>query len=118
MFSTQAHADQLAWLNETTAQDAKDYLMNYMKQEPKLVLWCACCDQETPNQLILTEVSYQENEWGFFELILEGTDTEGNHIETAVDLAYVHVLKKGQWYCLGKELDLACDPCTKPFQLN
>lgn len=118
MFSAQVHADQLAWLDEKTAQDAQHYVMNYMKHEPQLVLWCACCDQDTPNQLTLTEVTYQENDWGFFELILLGTDADGNTIETAVDLAYVHVLKKGEWHCLGKELNLSCDPCTKPFLLN
>ena len=108
----QAQADQLAWLSAEDAEMASAYL----SEQTEIVIWCACCDNDCPKKIKLTKVSYFENDAGFYEVVIEGTSLEGEHIETSIDLAYVHVRKKNKYKCLGKVLRLPCHPCINTFE--
>ena len=110
------YADQLAWISEEQAQKTVQYIKdNNIKS---VVLWCACCDNDSKMKIKVSRVSYKQVEGQpYYEVWLEGKDKEGKRLKQAVDLAYVHVKIEGEYNCLGKLLEFECDPCTKPFKL-
>lgn len=105
-------ADQLQALTQKQAETA----VGYLKKEPIVILWCSCCDNETPKKVTVNEVFYKKDSDGkYYSVILKGRDESGNQVEEYVDLAYVFVKKGRKAKSLGKVLKFECDPCTKPF---
>ena len=105
-------ADQLQALTQAQAEAA----VTYLKKEAVIILWCSCCDNETPKKITVNEVFYKKDSDGkYYSVILKGKDESGKEVEEYVDLAYVFVKKGKKARSLGKVLKFECDPCTKPF---
>jgi len=108
-------ADQLAWLSKDQAEQTISYFKDNTITE--VILWCACCDNDPKTKLTITNFYYRAaSDPAYYELVLVGKTQDGNTLNRAVDLAYVHVKIGNQAMCLGKELGFDCDPCTKPFR--
>ena len=107
-------ADQLAYITKEQAQKATDFL----KSQKKVVLWCACCDKDSPKRVIKVSkvyflaTGYEDT----YKVVLEGKDSDGKHVKEELDLAYVHCKQKGMAECVGKALGFDCDPCTDAFK--
>src|SRR5438105_15408036 len=98
------HADQLAWITKDQAEQTVAYFNdNDIKQ---VVLWCACCDNETKVKAAITGVRYRQvkDSPQYYEVVLEGTYMGSEKLNDAFDLAYIHIYRDGKWRCLGKEL--------------
>ena len=108
-----AKADQLAYLSKDQAEQATIYL----QKQPKVLLWCACCDK-SPKQIIKVSKVYFEHTGNkeFYHIFLEGINTSGKKIKEELDLAYVFIKKDGKAYCVGSELQYKCNPCTESFK--
>jgi len=105
-------ADQLQALTQKQAETA----VAYLKKEPIVILWCSCCDNQTPKKITVNEVFYKQYPDGkYYSVIVKGRDESGVEVEEYVDLAYVFVKKGKKAKNLGKVLKFECDPCTKPF---
>lgn len=110
-----AHADQLAWITKEQAEKTLEYFED--KDIEKVVLWCACCTDQTKTIVEVSNIYYQKaRDPQYYEVWIEGV-AGGVKIKEPVDLAYVHVKRGSKWRCLGQELKFECDPCTKPFKL-
>ncbi|WP_312192072.1 hypothetical protein [Sphingobacterium sp.] len=108
-------ADQLQALTQVQAETA----VAYLKKEPIVILWCSCCDNQTPKKITVNEVFYKKYPDGkYYSVIVKGRDESGNEVEEYLDLAYVFVKKGKKAKSLGKVLKFECDPCTKPFDWN
>jgi hypothetical protein len=107
-----AKADQLALITLDEAKKAADYI----SQQRELVLWCACCENETKERVTITSVYYRSAGDDLYETVLKYKDSQGNLQERTIDLAYVHVFINGQAHCIGQILEMRCDPCTAPFE--
>ncbi|NOS84550.1 MAG: hypothetical protein HOP31_05365 [Ignavibacteria bacterium] len=110
------YSDQLAWISEEEAQKTVDYFKeNKIKN---VILWCACCDNDTKLKIKVTRIYYKavEGQKDYCEVWIEGKDKDDKRLKQSVDLAYVHIKKAGEWNCLGTVLEFKCDPCTKPFK--
>ncbi len=108
-------ADQLQALTQVQAETA----VAYLKKEPIVILWCSCCDNQTPKKITVNEVFYKKYPDGkYYSVIVKGRDESGNEVEEYLDLAYVFVKKGNKAKSLGKVLKFECDPCTKPFDWN
>ena len=57
-----------------------------------------------------------ENNEDFHEVWLEGVDADGHPVSAAVDLAYVHIQNGNKALCVGKALNLECDPCIENLE--
>jgi hypothetical protein len=112
ILSNVAKADQWMYLNIDQARAATDYL----RKEKQLILWCACCSDETSTMVDITSVNYYHVDGDFYFVVVEGTTSTGESVKQFVDLAYVHVNVHGKAKCLAQELKINCDPCTKPFK--
>jgi hypothetical protein len=87
------------------------------KEINQVILWCACCDNDTKMMINVSNISYRlASDHTHYEIMLKGFFYNGGMFNEPVDLAYVHVEKGSKWHCLGKELKFECDPCTKPFK--
>ena len=106
-----AKADQLAWITLDQAKTA----VKYLSKEKKVILWCACCDNDKKVVVAVSKVSYKKAEGDYYQVVLEGINSKGESIVEEIDLAYVHVNIKGKGNCLGQVLKFDCDPCMKPF---
>ncbi len=105
-------ADQLEALTQAQAEKA----VGYLKKETVVILWCSCCDNETPKKITINEVFYKKDTQGkYYSVVLKGRDEQGVEVEEYLDLAYVFVKKGKKAESLGKVLKFDCDPCTKPF---
>ncbi|MDF2515675.1 MAG: hypothetical protein K0R59_971 [Sphingobacterium sp.] len=105
-------ADQLQALTQAQAEKA----VGYLKKEAVVILWCSCCDNETPKKVTVNEVFFKkDNDGKYYSVILKGRDENGKDVEEYLDLAYVFVKKGNKAKSLGKVLKFECDPCTKPF---
>lgn len=110
------YADQLAWITKEQAIKTVEYFNEH--DIKSVVLWCACCDNDPKLKVKVSRIYYKAVEgYTYYEVWIEGKDPEGKRLKQAVDLAYVHVKKDGEYNCLGKLLEFECDPCTKPFKL-
>ena len=109
------HADQLAYVTEAQAKIAVKYLTDNKVTE--VIAWCACCEGETKTKVQVTKVSYRYTGYEkFYEVVIEGTTSEGKKFNEAVDLAYVHIKVGKRAKCFGKLLKFECDPCTPSFK--
>jgi hypothetical protein len=106
-----AKADQLAWISLEQAQEATEFL----KKQKQVILWCACCDNDTKSMVLIASISYKQVSGDFYQVVLEGKTQDGRTITMGLDLAYVHVNVNGEAQCLGTVLEYECDPCTEPF---
>ncbi|MCX7878162.1 MAG: hypothetical protein N2510_05900 [Ignavibacteria bacterium] len=114
IFITSLYSDQLQWLTLEQAKKTIEYLNENDVKE--VVLWCACCDNDVKQKVVVEKFYYRQTENpAYYEIVIEGTST-GAPLNKAVDLAYVHVKRGSKWRCLGKELKFECNPCTKPFK--
>ena len=109
-------ADQLAWITKEQAQKTVAYFTE--NEIDRVVLWCACCDNDTKMIVEVEHIRYKKTEDpNYYQIHIEGVTTKGKNINYAVDLAYVHIKRDGLWRCLGSELEFECDPCTKAFKI-
>jgi hypothetical protein len=109
-----AKADQLAWLTKDEAEMTVQFFNKYGIN--RAVFWCACCDGDTPIKIEITKVFYKyTGTEEYYEVVIQGTDENGNYVNDAVDLAYVHIPSGTKANCLGQQLGFECDPCTAPF---
>lgn len=109
-----AQADQLIYLTEEQANTAQAYL----SEEAAVILWCGCCEEEEPRGVVIESVEVQATEDGYFMVVINGIDHNGEEVSEAVDLAYVHVVIENTAYCLGQVLEYECDPCIEPFSID
>ncbi|MFM1894750.1 MAG: hypothetical protein ACO28O_04855 [Crocinitomicaceae bacterium] len=109
-----AQADQLIYLTEEQANTAQAYLSN----EAAVILWCGCCEGEEARGVMIESVEVQATEDGYFMVVINGVDHNGEAVSEAVDLAYVHVVIENTAYCLGQVLEYECDPCIEPFSIE
>jgi hypothetical protein len=109
-----AKADQLAWLSKEQAEMTVQFFQEYGID--KAIYWCACCDDDIPKIISITNVFYRyTGTEEYYEVVIEGNDQNGTPISEPVDLAYVHIPSGPKANCLGKELGFECSPCTVPF---
>lgn len=110
--TTSAFADQLSYLSKSQADSA----VVILKQQPQILLWCACCEQDTKTIISLNDIDVKYTGTGqFYQIFITGVDSKGKSQNNEIDLAYVYIIKGDKWFCLGKEMGLKCDPCAKPF---
>lgn len=111
LLSFDVKADQLALISLSQAKKAVEFL----KSQEEVVLWCACCDNEEKLLVRIKSVYFKPAGKDLYQVMLNCVDKQGNLMEEALDLAYVHVRNSQQGYCLGNVLGMECDPCTEPF---
>lgn len=110
-----AKSDQLAWLTKAQADKTIEYFDDKMMEQ--VVLWCACCTDQSKRKVNIKNYFYKKAaDPSYYEFWIEGTTTSGEKVSEPVDLAYVHILRGSKWRCLGTELKFDCDPCTKAFK--
>lgn len=115
-FTTQTKADQLAWITEAQAQKATEFL----KTQKKVILYCACCDNDPKQKVKIKNIVYRHPKMGgqvqkdYYQVFVM-IKVDGKWKEVGLDLAYVHIKKGKEAFCLGKELNFKCAPCTEPF---
>ena len=115
LVTTNLFADQLQLVTKIQADKA----VLFMKQNKvsEVILWCSCCTGEPMRKVTITKFysrfSGTTNE---YEVILEGTDEQGNYVKEDIDLAYVFLRSGNEAKCLGQLLKFECDPCTLPFE--
>ena len=117
LISMSASADQLAYLTKAQADKAIKFLND--NQVCNMILWCACCEGEPMRKAKITKYYTRYTGYeNYYEIVLEGqlTDGEEEYINGPVDLAYVFLRAGTQAKCLGKLLNMKCDPCTLPFE--
>ena len=68
-----AMADQLAYLTYEQAEESLSFLQN----EERVVLWCACCDDDAPTDVFVESVRIESVGDGYFEIILTGMTLDG-----------------------------------------
>jgi hypothetical protein len=111
-----SYSDQLAWITKEQAEKTVAYFSD--KEIERVLLWCACCDNDSKMIVNIEHITYKKaDDPAYYQIYIEGSTTKGKIINQAVDLAYVHIKRGGKWRCLGKELGFECDPCTKDFKL-
>lgn len=115
LFSSLSFADQLAWIQEDQAKKATEFL----KTQKQIMIHCGCCDDHNTTLLNVEKVYYIETEVeGLYQVIVEGTTTDGRFIKEELDLAYTYFKKGKKPVCVGKHLKFECDPCEKPKSWN
>lgn len=110
-----SYSDQLAWITKEQAEKTYEYFEEQWGEQ--VVLWCACCTDQSKRKVNVTNYFYKKAaDQIHYEFWIEGKTTTGEKVSEPVDLAYVHVKRGSKWRCLGKELKFECDPCTKAFK--
>lgn len=113
-------ADQLELLTKEQAIKATDLL----RKQSEIISWCACCNLEDGgkketiqiSKVYIKKVDLNSNQLENYFVVIEGKNADNNeNFNRNVDLAYIHINKNGNWFCVGKELGFECDPCTKSF---
>jgi hypothetical protein len=110
--SMTAIADQLEFVSEQDAQNA----VKLLKKQKYVLLYCGCCaDGYDAKQYVkLKSVSYRyTNYMDFYEVVVNGVDANGNMVSETIDLAYSHIKKGKNALCIGRALNLECDPCVE-----
>lgn len=114
LFLGNTYADQLQWLSKTDAERAAKYI----KKQGKVFLFCGCCDGEHYRKIrpYSTAVKQVENSDKYEVIVTWYTAKNGAPLSEPVDLAYVWVRKKKNWYTVGQILRLEHDPCKLPVK--
>lgn len=116
-----AYADQAAYLTKVQADKYVSYFKtNGLRQ---VVLFCGCCadyNSSEPVRVVTIQnifsryTGYEK----YYEIVLEGTDREGNSVSETIDLPYVWVRSGGNAVSLCKKVPMpgvSCDPCSGEF---
>lgn len=112
--STFALADQWYVLDIDTAHRAKTAL----EKHKNVVLWCACCTNDTKMTIRIQNVEILPYEGipNKYYIKVKGITKNKEIIEDAIDLAYVHlIVKRKKTENLAQYLQLDVDPCTENF---
>ena len=110
--SMTAMADQLEYIYEQDAQEA----VKLLKKQKYVLLYCGCCadDYDAKQYVKIKSVSYRyTNYMNYYEVVVDGVDANGNKVSETIDLAYSHIKKGKNALCVGKALNLDCDPCVE-----
>jgi hypothetical protein len=107
-----ASADQLAYITKDQAEKGAAFL----RLEKEVLLFCGCCDNDRKVYLKVTGITVQHTGYkDYWEIIISGTNRNGENMVVEADLAYVHVNRNGKAQCAGRILNLECDPCVAEF---
>ena len=109
ILSFASRADQLAFITEEQAEQAVQYIMD----NPKLLLFCGCCDMKEPRKVKVVEavaVSAGYENYYEVEIMYEGED--GEYVYERIDLAYVWSRKLFKYKTLGAIMDMEHDQCV------
>ncbi|MFH2094970.1 MAG: hypothetical protein ABIJ16_04650, partial [Bacteroidota bacterium] len=76
LVSSLLFADQLAVLNEKQAKET----VAFIRKNPHMVLWCACCDGDMKQYVYVSKCDYQSGRIveEMFEVVLYGHDKNGD----------------------------------------
>ena len=108
------YADQLSYISLQQAQTT----VNFLKQNNirQVILWCACCNNEKKQKLIIRDYKYAYTGYeNYYTIKISGRLQDGSYFYNSVDLAYVWINYNNQAVCLGSFLNFPCDPCSQPF---
>lgn len=120
-FAIHCKADQLELLTREQASRA----VQLLEKHAELILWCTCCNLNKGDQsdlIIISRVYFKKvdltsNQAENYYVIIEGNNAIDNKkINKNIDLAYVYINKNGISACVGKILNLECEPCTPDFE--
>ena len=111
LFFNKSNADKLLYLSRAQA----DSTIKLLEKQEKIILWCACYQNDPKTILSFCTIKLGNRGNGFFGVVLTGIDPTGKSVERELDLAYTHIKIKGKWFSVGSYLKHDCDPCTKPF---
>ena len=113
--SMTAVADQLEYISEEDAQAA----VKLLKKQKHVLLYCGCCAEgyDSKQYVKIKSVSYRyTNFMNYYEVVVDGVDANGNRVSETIDLAYSHIKKGKNALCIGKALNLDCDPCVETLK--
>lgn len=110
-FASASMADQLWYISQSEAKAAVELL----QKQKYVLLFCGCCDGDEM-QYVKIEKVYTKTESGYYIVVVDGVDANGNKVSKELDLAYAHIQKKKMALCVGKALKLDCDPCVKNLE--
>ena len=113
--SMTAMADQLEYISEQDAQNA----VKLLKKQKYVLLYCGCCADgyDAKHYVKLKSVSYRyTNYMEYYEVVVEGVDANGNKVSETIDLAYSHIKKGKDALCIGRAINLECDPCVEDLK--
>lgn len=121
LISFNVKADQKMWL---TLEEA-NYTVNFLKKQSHIIDYCACCD-DNPNEILIMNVHYEEikqsknlqssllNKQKYYYVFVSGIDSNGQRYYEKIDLAYIYIPMGDKAVNLGLELGFNIDPCGKP----
>lgn len=109
VLSFASRADQLAFITEEQAERAAQYIMD----NPKLFLFCGCCDMKAPRKVKVVEaVAVSAGYENFYEVEIMYEGEDGEYVYERIDLAYVWTKKLFKYKTLGTIMELDHDPCV------
>jgi (2Fe-2S) ferredoxin len=134
-------ADQLAYLDESTARRSVDLIAKECAAGRPLVLWCTLCQDDEPTVAYLERVIYQDVDYeGFKEILVQAviantspkpslgqTGSFTSNALTAktriveIDLAYAFIAdpnRRNRFVNLGRHLGLECESRVDSLTLN
>lgn len=122
LISFNVKADQKMWL---TLEEA-NYTVNFLKKQSHIIDYCACCD-DNPNEILIMNVHYEEikqsknlkssllNKQKYYYVFVSGIDSNGQRYYEKIDLAYIYIPMGDKAVNLGLELGFNIDPCGQPI---
>ena len=105
-------ADDLQYMSEVQAKKTVELL----QKQKYVLLYCSCCAEgyDTKTYVKIESVSYRYTGYQeFYEVLVEGVDSNGNKVLETIDLAYTYIQKKKKGDCVGLVLKFFCMPCEK-----
>ena len=111
LISFVSKADQLAYITETQAQEAKEKIekMNF------IYLFCGCCSIVKPEKVKVLSVKVRHTGYeNYYEVIVEYKKSDDSIGTEAVDLAYIWKKSWFKYKTIGEVLGLEHDPCVNP----
>lgn len=111
-FFMTAMADDLQYMSESQAKKA----VSLLQKQKYVLLYCSCCAEgyDSKTYVKLESVSYRYTGYQeFYEVLVEGVDSNGNKVSETIDLAYTYIRKKKNADCVGLVLKFFCMPCEK-----
>lgn len=102
-----AMADQLEYMSEEQAKAA----VKLLQKQKYVLLYCSNCPEDYNQKVYvkLESVSYRYTDYmDFYEVVVEGIDSNGNKVSETIDLAYAYIMKKKNGYCICEVLKYDC----------